>query len=1145
MKLFYSFLSASLLALLLLPLCSTAQTYRAALTGRSQPAPVATTAFGDVIATLDGNTLTVAGGFEGLSSPLATEIAGGAHIHLGYAGQSGGVEVVLNTTLSEDGTAGTFDSENNIFELTDVQLAALTNRQLYINVHSANFASGEIRGQLLPESDAFYASNLFGSYEVPVVMTAASGSAVIEVRGDEMIVTGSFSGLEGDFAADVAGGAHIHLAMAGQNGGIEFPLTTNVSDDLRSGVFEAADNTFSITEDQLSALEGRRLYFNIHTEKARSGEIRGQIVSNSALTVFRAHLSGGYEVPITTTTATGMVLAEVLAEGQIQVSGTFNGLESDLATDIVGGAHLHGGMAGMTGGVIVPLESNTEDNRTGTFPAGSNAFDFSEEIARLYNRGVYVNIHSQNVRSGELRGQLLPERPINFNGFLSGIFEVPEAVTSALGAVKAELNGNQLTVSGSFAGLNSPLATNIAGGAHIHLGYAGQTGGIEFLLTTTSSEDGLDGVFEAAQNTFELTDEQIAQIRGRQLYVNIHSENIASGELRSQFLFEANSYFVAPLSGASQNPPVDTDAIGMVVVEVNGSNGFATGSFAGLAGDLATDIVGGVHFHTALAGANGPVRELLNTTLADDNRSGVFTAGQNTFPIESGLLDTIRNRMVYVNVHSTESRSGEIRGQVLPLATTYFTTTLSGANEVPALATPASGAMKFELVGNILTASGRFDDLQGTFAADIAGGAHIHLAPVGENGGVEILLTTALDEDQLGGSYEASENTFELTDDQVAALRSGNFYVNIHSEFSRSGELRGQILPEINRFPQGTVAITAPANGAAVTIEGDGETPFVPTWSPAMDRDMLSYTWQLAADEGFSTIVFQTNIADTALVADFATVDALLEGAGVEVGQTITLFHRAIASDGALQLVGEGASVVLTRGVIGAAEGIDLEMSITASSETNSIFTNTTFEIVVSNTGTEEATNIRMVAGRPEGMVHTSADVTNGIYRLVIERWDIESLPAGQSDTLFLTLFSLVDDVDFVNFVQVESVDQTDVDSTPNNNDTTTPAEDDEAVVTVMSASANANRLNLATSSVRVNRLYPNPASDVITLDINAMQSSNSMIQIFSASGQLVQAQRIDLFEGFNQAQFNISELPSGNYFLRVEGMEVNVSFVK
>lgn len=630
--------------------------------------------------------MVLSGGFSGLNSAFAIDVAGGAHIHAGFAGQNGGIILPLTTVLNADSTAGTFEAAQNTFALTSAQVTALKSRRWYVNIHSQSSRSGEIRGQLLPDADMYFASNMFGSYEVPVFMTSASGAAAIEILGNEMVFTGSFSNLEGDFAADVAGGAHIHLAMAGQNGGIILPLAATVAENLRSGTFEAARNTFTLTGEQLAALQGRRFYINIHTQRNRAGEIRGQIISAMTRTLFRAHLSGSYEVPIVTTNANGMVLAEVLGDGNVQFSGTFNGLESDFAMDIAGGAHIHRGMAGMTGGIIAPFTANTSDNRTGTFPAASNATTLpAEEITRLFNRGIYVNIHSRNNPSGELRGQLLPEAAINFNGFLSGIFEVPEVATRALGAVKAELNGTQLIVSGAFNNLGSALATDIAGGAHIHLGFAGQAGGIQFLLNTTINEDARGGRFEAANNTFTLTPEQVAQMRGRQYYVNIHSAQVRSGELRTQLLFEANAYFVAPLSGASETVPVNTNATGMIVVEVNGGNGIATGSFANLEGNIALDVAGGAHLHTGFAGQNGPIKQILTLVSGADNRSATFTAGQNTFAISTGFLDTIRNRQVYANIHSEVARSGEIRGQLLPLATTYFTTNLSGSNEVPPL----------------------------------------------------------------------------------------------------------------------------------------------------------------------------------------------------------------------------------------------------------------------------------------------------------------------------------------------------------------------------------------------------------------------------------------------------------------------------
>ncbi|NJK82809.1 MAG: CHRD domain-containing protein, partial [Saprospiraceae bacterium] len=980
-------------------------------------------------------------------------------------------------------------------------------------------SSGEIRGQLLPDADMYFASNMLGSYEVPVVMTAASGAAAIEIRGNEMVFTGSFSNLEGDFAADVAGGAHIHLAMAGQNGGITFPLVATVAENLRSAVFEAAQNTFTLTEEQLAALQGRRFYINIHSQRSRSGEIRGQIISAMTRTLFRAHLSGSYEVPIVTTSANGMVLAEVFGNGDVQFSGTFNGLESDFAVDVAGGAHIHRGMAGMTGGIIVPFTANTSDNRTGTFPAASNARTLpEEEMTRLFNRGVYVNIHTQNNRSGELRGQLLPEAAINFNGFLSGIFEVPEVATRALGAVKAELNGAQLIISGAFNNLGSPLATDIAGGAHIHLGFAGQTGGIQLLLNTTINDDARGGRFEAVNNTFTLTPEQVTQLRGRQYYVNIHSAQVRSGELRTQLLFEANAYFVAPLSGASETTPVNTTGTGMMVVEANGGNATATGSFANLTGDIALDVAGGAHLHTGFAGQNGPIKQILTLVSGADNKSATFSAGQNTFALSTGFLDTIRNRQIYVNIHSTTARSGEIRGQLLPLATTYFTTTLSASNEVPPLVSSGIGALKGEVTGNRLTLTGRFANLQGAFDPNVAGGAHLHLAPTGQNGPVNIRLATALDGNLLGGTYQATDNTYELTQEQLDALYAGNLYANIHTAFSRSGELRGQLLPELNRFPSGNVAITAPTTGAAITIQGAEDTPFVPTWNAATDRDKLVYIWQLAADDAFNTILFQTIVEGTSLNANFGVVDGLLAAAGVEVGQTITLFHRAIASDGALQTIGTPASVVLTRGVVGQnAEGVDLELSMTASSETYSIFTNTTYEIVVRNTGNQAATNIRIAAGRPEGMVHTSAVVTNGRYRVVIGKWDIDTLAAGATDTLFLTLFALVGDRDITKFVQVERVDQEDVDATPGNNTGTVPSEDDEAVVTIRPI-VNRTNIGIASSTIQINSIYPSPTTADITVNVNSEVAMNTRLNIFNANGQLVQQQRINLEKGNNNA---------------------------
>ncbi len=766
--------------------------YRAHLSGLNEVLPVPTLAFGDITATLNGNTLTVSGSFFRLSSALNVDLRGGLHIHSGLAGQNGPIVFELNAETADGGTSGTLEEADNIFELTDEQVVELENRGLYVNVHSLDFPSGEIRAQLLPESDEIFGANLLGSFEVPAVVTQAFGAAVIELNGNEMTVSGSFSNLEGDFAADVQGGAHIHLAMAGQNGGIEFPLTTSVSEDLRSGTFNAADNVFPLTDEQVANLQNRRYYFNIHSEKQRSGEIRGQIIGGETRAAFYAILSGSSEVALVNTAASGAVIVEVLTGSRVSSSGSFSDLESDLATDIMGGAHIHEGLAGQNGGIALALNSSTDDNRSGAFPFADNQADVATEVVTaMFERSTYVNVHSQDNRPGEIRGQLLPFTPI------------------------------------------------------------------------------------------------------------------------------------------------------------------------------------------------------------------------------------------------------------------FLTTTLLSFNEVPPARTTGNGALIFELAGNLLRLSGAFSDLEGDFDATVAGGSHIHLAAVGTNGGIEIQLSPNLDDDLKGGIYSATDTVYELSDEQLEGLIAGNNYVNIHTTTLRPGEIRGQILPEPNDFPAGTLMITSPADGAAVTIEGNGDTPFEAMWEAGTDRDPLAYVWQLSAAEDFSAILFETVVSGTTFSTDFATVDGLLADAGVAVGDTVTLYHRAVATDGALSTPGTGASVIITRGEIGGQlEGVDLELTITADNE-YTIYEVINYTLTLRNNGTDTATNIVVAAGLPEGLVFSGSETSKGSYSLFFERWTIDALASGETATLNLRLFPLIGAVPITNFVEVTAIDQPDADSTPGNGNAPTPAEDDEAVVTV------------------------------------------------------------------------------------------------
>lgn len=97
---------------------------------------------GEAEAVLEDRTLTVAGTFEGLSSP-ATE----AHLHRAPPARRGPAVFALDVTAA---TAGRVDGE---VELDDTQAEALRRGEYYVQIATRNNPEGEIRGWLLSRDE--------------------------------------------------------------------------------------------------------------------------------------------------------------------------------------------------------------------------------------------------------------------------------------------------------------------------------------------------------------------------------------------------------------------------------------------------------------------------------------------------------------------------------------------------------------------------------------------------------------------------------------------------------------------------------------------------------------------------------------------------------------------------------------------------------------------------------------------------------------------------------------------------------------------------------------------------------------------------------------------------------------------------------
>lgn len=108
---------------------------------------------------------------------------------------------------------------------------------------------------------------------------------------------------------------------------------------------------------------------------------------------------------------------------------------------------------------------------------------------------------------------------------------------------------------------------------------------------------------------------------------------------------------------------------------------------------------------------------------------------------------------------------------------------LSGAQEVPAVTSPASGTLAANLdrQTRLLTWTVNYSPMSGP-----ATGGHFHgPAAMGQNAGVAVPFAGSLDSPIKGSAT--------LTEAQVADLLGGRWYVNLHTAANPGGEIRGQV----------------------------------------------------------------------------------------------------------------------------------------------------------------------------------------------------------------------------------------------------------------------------------------------------------------------------------------------------------------
>jgi len=238
----------------------------------------------------------------------------------------------------------------------------------------------------------------------------------------------------------------------------------------------------------------------------------------------------------------------------------------------------------------------------------------------------------------------------------------------------------------------------------------------------------------------------------------------------------ADQGFSANLTGSQEVPPNASPATGRGFVILDAAEAQITVllNFTG----LTTNAIAG-HIHRAATGVNGPIIFDLSPPPVT---AGAITP--QTFAVTPQQVADLKAGLWYFNVHTSTFPGGETRGQIG--AAQSFTATFSGTQEVPPNASTATGygiAVLDNLETTIAIAA-RFSGLTTNATA-----GHIHgPAPAGAN--APVLFNLAPPAVTTGATAPA---LFNVTPAQVADLKNGLHYFNIHSSTFPGGEVRGQM----------------------------------------------------------------------------------------------------------------------------------------------------------------------------------------------------------------------------------------------------------------------------------------------------------------------------------------------------------------
>jgi hypothetical protein len=232
--------------------------------------------------------------------------------------------------------------------------------------------------------------------------------------------------------------------------------------------------------------------------------------------------------------------------------------------------------------------------------------------------------------------------------------------------------------------------------------------------------------------------------------------------------------FTIALSPAQIVPAPASAGAGTAHLTVSLGTGALSGSVA-LSGLTATAVT----LNQAFAGDHGAI---LVTLSPGGNGAGwevpagaLLTAEQVTALLQGGL---------YLAAATAANPTGEVRGQVAPTNVTVIFSNLNGAQEVPPVASNATGvaATTVDTVANTLTVHVHATGVDDASAAEVDAGAAGATGP----------QLAALTRDDLDPGHWSTQ-LVQASAADIAAFKANNGYINVMTPADPHGAIRGQI----------------------------------------------------------------------------------------------------------------------------------------------------------------------------------------------------------------------------------------------------------------------------------------------------------------------------------------------------------------